>query len=123
MKKVLIIDESSFSRICSALLEEDGHKTEVLGDIGSLLPKKEDKEFGLVVTSYPFCQSLFEKIRNMSLPTIVLTDHLSRSLINFLEGCSNSYCMVTPLNYQKFRSVVKQIVKGDKPNDDGLNIL
>jgi len=122
MKKVLIIDGSSFSRICSALLQEDGHKTEILEDMGSLLPKTGDKEFGLVVTSYPFCHSLFEKIRNMSLPTIVLTDHLNRSLINFLEGCRDSYCMVTPLDYQKFRSVVKQIVKGDQPND-GLNIL
>lgn len=122
MKKVLIIDESRFSQICSALLEEDGHKTEILEDKEILLPKTGDKEFGLVITSYPLCHSLFEKIRNMSLPTIVLTDHLSRSLINFLEGCSNSYCMVKPLDYQKFRSVVKQIVKGDKPND-GMNIL
>jgi len=122
MKKVLIIDESSFSRICSALLQEDGHKTEILEDIGSLLPKAGDNEFGLLITSYPFCHSLLEKIRNVSLPTIVLTDHLNRSLINFLEGCRNSYCMVTPLDYQKFRSVVKQIVKGDQPND-GLNIL
>ena len=122
MKKVLIIDESRFSQICSALLEEDGHKTEILEDIEILLPKTGDKEFGLVITSYPLCHSLFEKIRNMSLPTIVLTDHLSRFLINFLEGCSNSYCMVKPLDYQKFRSVVKQIVKGDKPND-GMNIL
>ena len=122
MKKVLIIEESSFSRICSALLQEDGHKTETLEDIGSLLPKAGDNEFGLLITSYPFCHSLFEKIRNMSLPTIVLTDHLNRSLINFLEGCRDSYCMVTPLDYQKFRSVVKQIVEGDQPND-GLNIL
>jgi len=122
MKKVLIIDESSFSRVCSALLQEDGHKTETLEDIGSLLPKAGDNEFGLLITSYPFCYSLLEKIRNMSLPTIVLTDHLNRSLINFLEGCRDSYCMVTPLDYQKFRSVVKQIVKGDQPND-GLNIL
>jgi DNA-binding NtrC family response regulator len=122
MKKVLIIDESSFSRVCSALLQEDGHKTEILEDTGNLLPKAGDKEFGLLITSYPFCHSLFEKLRNMSLPTIVLTDHLNRSLINFLEECNNSYCMVKPLDYQKFRSVVKQIVNGNQP-DDGLNIL
>lgn len=122
MKKVLIIDESSFSRICLALLKEDGHNTEILEDIGSLHSTSTDKEFGLLITSYPFCRSLFEKIKRTGLPTIVLTDHLNRTLINFLEGCKNSYCMVKPLDYQKFRSIVKQIIKGEKPNE-GLNIL
>jgi DNA-binding NtrC family response regulator len=122
MKKVLIIDEDSFSRICSALLEEDGHKTEILEDINSIVSKAGDKDFGLLITSYPFCHSLFEKIRKTGLPTIVLTDHLNRTLINFLEECKNSYCMVKPLDYQKFRSIVKQIVKGEQPNE-GLNIL
>ncbi|NWF52141.1 MAG: DNA-binding response regulator [Nitrospirae bacterium] len=122
MKKVLIIDEDSFSRICSALLEEDGHKTEILEDINSLVSMAGGKEFGLLITSYPFCHSLFERIKKMSLPTIVLTDHLNRTLINFLEESRNSYCMVKPLDYQKFRSVVKQIVKGEQPNE-GLNIL
>lgn len=122
MKKVLIIDEKSFSCICSALLQEDGHKTEIVEDIGSIQSKPIDKEFSLLITSYPFCHSLFEKIKKMSLPTIVLTDHLNKALINFLEGCRNSYCMVKPLDYQKFRSIVKQIVKGERSNE-GLNIL
>ncbi|MGB9715672.1 MAG: DNA-binding response regulator [Thermodesulfovibrionales bacterium] len=122
MRKVLIIDEGSFSRICSALLQEDGHKTEIMEDIGSFQSVTDDKEFSLLITSYPFCHSLFEKIKKTRLPTIVLTDHLNKTLIDFLEGCKNSYCMVKPLDYQKFRSIVKQIVKGERPNE-GLNIL
>jgi DNA-binding NtrC family response regulator len=122
MKKVLIIDERSFSHICSAILEEDGHKTEVLEAFEGLLPKVENKDFRLVITSYPFCQSLFERIKSMGLPTIVLTDHINRSLINLLEGYKNSYCMVKPLDYQKFRSLVKQIVNRSKLNN-GLTIL
>lgn len=122
MRKVLIIDESSFSRICSALLQEDGHNTEILEDISNFQSIPINKEFGLLITSYPFCHSLFEKIKKTSLPTIVLTDHLNKTIIDFLEGCKNSYCMVKPLDYQKFRSIVKQIVKGERPNE-GLNIL
>jgi DNA-binding NtrC family response regulator len=122
MKKVLIIDERGFSHVCSAILEQEGHKTEVLEDFEGLLPKVGNKDFGLVITSYPFCHSLFEKIKSMGLPTIVLTDHINRSLINLLEGSSNSYCMVKPLDYQKFRSLVKQIVNRGKLNN-GLTIL
>jgi hypothetical protein len=39
--------EQLFAHLFSPLLQEDGHKTEILEDIGSLLPKTGDKEFGL----------------------------------------------------------------------------
>lgn len=122
MKKILIIDESNFSQICSAILEVEGHKTKLLKDVEGLLSRLND-EFGLIITSYPFGFLFFEEIKKMHIPLIVLTDHINRDLINILEGFSNSYCMVKPLDYQKFRSLVKEIVSCDTSRSGGYNIL
>jgi DNA-binding response OmpR family regulator len=123
MKKILIIDENRFSRICSAILEHEGFKTEIFGDSEGKLSRFDNKEFGLIITSYPFGYYLFEKIKKTNLPTIILTDHINRAFINLLDGFSNSYCMVKPLDYQEFRSLVKQIVNCDMSGINGLNIL
>jgi DNA-binding response OmpR family regulator len=123
MKKILIIDENRFSRICSAILEHEGFETEIFGDSEGKLARFDNKEFGLIITSYPFGYFLFENIKKMNLPTIILTDHINRVFINLLEGFNNSYCMVKPLDYQEFRSLVKQIVNCDMSDTNGLNIL
>ena len=123
MKKILIIDESSFSRICSAILEHEGHKTEILEDIEDQLHGLDHKEFGLIIISYPFGYFLFEKIKKMNIPTIILTDHINRALISLLYGFNNSYCMVKPLDYQKFRTLINQIVSCEVPTAEGFNVL
>jgi len=122
MKKILIIDESSFSRICSAILELEGHRTEILKDIENLVPML-NNEFGLIITSYPFSYFLLEEIKKSKLPTIILTDHINKDLINLLEGFNNSYCLIKPLDYQKFKSLVKQVVSCETLNKNGFNIL
>jgi len=123
MKKILIIDENRFSRICSAILEHEGFKTEIYDNVENQWVKVDNKEFGLIITSYPFGHFLFEKIKEMNLPTIILTDHINRTFINLLDGFNNSYCMVKPLDYQEFRSLVKQIACCEIHGEKGLNIL
>ena len=123
MKKILIIDENRFSRICSAILEGEGFDTEIFENCENQSVKFDNKEFGLIITSYPFGHFLFEKIKNMNLPTIILTDHINRAFINLLEGFNNSYCMVKPLDYHEFRSLVKQIVNCEIHEKNELNIL
>jgi len=123
VKKILIIDENRFSRICSAILENEGFETETFKNAEGLLLKFDHKEFGLIITSYPFGYFLFDNIKKMNLPTIILTDHINRAFINLLEGFNNSYCMVKPLDYQEFRSLVKQIVNSDLSDTNGFNIL
>ena len=122
MKKILIIDESNFSQICSAILEAEGHKTKILKDVKGLLSKLND-EFGLIITSYPFGFLFFEEIKKRNIPLIVLTDHINKHLVNILQGISNSYCMVKPLDYQKFRSLVKTIVSCDTSLAGGYKIF
>ena len=123
MKKILIIDENRFSRICSAILEGEGFDTEIFENCENQSVKFDNKEFVLVITSYPFGHFLFEKIKKMNLPTIILTDHINRAFINLLEGFNNSYCMVKPLDYHEFRSLVKQIANCEIHEKNELNIL
>jgi len=123
MKKILIIDENRFSRICSAILEGEGFDTEIFENCENQSVKFDNKEFVLIITSYPFGHFLFEKIKKMNLPTIILTDHINRAFINLLEGFNNSYCMVKPLDYHEFRSLVKQIVNCEIHEKNELNIL
>ena len=123
MKKILIIDENRFSRICSAILEGEGFDTEIFENSENQSVKFDNKEFVLIITSYPFGHFLFEKIKKMNLPTIILTDHINRAFINLLEGFNNSYCMVKPLDYHEFRSLVKQIVNCEIHEKNELNIL
>jgi DNA-binding NtrC family response regulator len=122
MKKIMIIDESNFSQVCSAILEIEGHKTEILKDVKDLLSRVND-EFGLIITSYPFVPFLFKEIKKMNLPLIILVDHINRDLISLLKSFNNSYCMVKPLDYQKFRSLVKTIVSCNTSPAGEYNIL
>ena len=123
MKKILIIDENRFSRICSAILEHEGFETEIFENSENQFVKLDNKRFKLIITSYPFGHGLFEKIKKMNIPTIILTDHINRAFINLLEGFNNSYCMVKPLDYQEFQSLVKQIASCEVHEKKGLNIL
>ncbi|HSB51658.1 MAG TPA: hypothetical protein VLD40_03270, partial [Dissulfurispiraceae bacterium] len=79
-RKILIVDEARFSRICAAILELDGFKTASIS--GSRLGNQAlyGDDFGLVITSYPFGAFLFDQLKSMGIPVIVLSDHLGRDV-------------------------------------------
>ena len=123
-KKILIIDEAGFSRICSAILEFEGYGIEAMSDSDGFHRRLDNDEYGLIITSYPYGTFLFEEIKRRNISTIILSDHINGELINILEGFNNSYCMIKPLDYQKFRSLVKQVMSGDLSNiHGGYNIV
>lgn len=123
-KKILIIDEAGFSRICCAILEFEGYGIETTTDFERALSRLAVGEFGLIITSYPYGISLFDEIRRKNISAIILSDHINGDLINILEGFNNSYCMIKPLDYQKFRLLVKQVMSGDLSNiQGGYNIV
>lgn len=120
-KRILIIDESGFSRVCSALLEFEGYGAETVTgveDLGNWLD-----DLGLIITSYPYGSFLFSELGKMEIPVIILSDHINRDLITVLEGFKNSYCMIKPLDYQKFRSLVRQVMGGANEALGGYNIV
>ncbi|MEJ2684601.1 MAG: hypothetical protein P8Z71_09420 [Candidatus Sulfobium sp.] len=122
-KRILIVDESPFGRICSALLENAGYDAETVSAVGDVPPAGNMNKFGLVITSYPFCSSLFEEIKKMGISTIILSDDIDENLFSILKNANNSYCMMKPLDYEKFRSLVKQVMSKEKTAHGGFSYL
>ncbi len=114
-KKILIVDEAGFSRICSAILEKEGYGTNAITDVRQLDSKANYEDIGLVITSYPYGAVLLERLINSRIPTIVLSDHVSRDLIATLDHFDKtlSHCMIKPLDYHKFRTLVNQVMGRD----------
>lgn len=110
-KKILIVDEAGFSRICAAILEKEGYGTSAIADVRQLdIELLNYDNFGLVITSYPYGAFLFDHLKTLGIPTIILSDHMNRDLLMSLEHFdkSMSYCMIKPLDYNKFRTLVNQ---------------
>lgn len=120
---ILIIDEAGFSRICSALLESEGYEAETVSHCGIHTLNSLRERLRLIITSYPYCLDQLEEIRKISVPIIILSDHISNDLIAMLEGNSDTYCMIKPLDYQKFKSLINQTMAGDSNVNGGYNIV
>ena len=122
MKKILIIDEFTFSTICSAILELEGHKTKIFKSAECMLPSNGNK-FSLVITSYPYGHSFFEELLRINLPTIIMTDHINADVMHLLKTLPNAYCMIKPIDYDKFKALVRGIMNYGIPNTSEFQIL
>lgn len=123
-KKILIIDEDGFSRICSAIIRDIvGYDTDVLCGGSDLASKLNSRTLKLIVTSYPYGAFLFEEIKKRNIPTIILSDNVDEKLISMINGFENSYCMIKPLDYDRFKGIVKHVVTGELPASGGCCIV
>ena len=124
-KKILIIDEAGFSRICSAILEQDGYRVETISSLQNDPKKFSRNDFGLIITSYPYCLHFLREIQKSSIRAgkLVLADEFSGDLFSMLEGLHNSCCMMKPLDYAKLRALVKDMICGDVNFIGGYTIV
>ena len=106
------------------MLEAEGFRTRAITsapDDSTFSLEHEDPN--LVITSYPHGTFVFEKLKRLTVPVIVLSDTISEDIVNFLQGLRTSYCMTKPLDYSKFKRLVKDLMKGDNPRYAGYSIL
>jgi hypothetical protein len=61
--------------------------------------------------------------RDMRVGKLVLADEFSGELLTTLDGLNNSCCMIKPLDYVKFRALVKDMVQGNLNFIGGYNIV
>ena len=120
---ILIIDEYGFSKICSAILKRVGYETDTASLANELSSKLNDEAIGLIVTSYPYGVSLFDEIKKRNIPTIILSDDIDGKLIDILDNLSNSFCMIKPIDYDKFKYLVKQVISGDITSQGGYSLV
>lgn len=121
-KKVVIVDEQGFSRICSALLELQGCRAECR-PLSVCALDLHGSDVGLVVTSYPYGMQLLESLGGGDLPVLVLTDSLSEPLLNTLKRVRHACCMVKPVDYERLTSYVRQVLIGGASEWGGYNLV
>ncbi|MDA8087991.1 MAG: hypothetical protein M0Z75_14990 [Nitrospiraceae bacterium] len=112
-KRILIIDEQRFSRICYAILSSEGYDTHVPATPEEFIPLLNSGGFHLVITSYPFGNGIMKQAKGLEMPVIILTDQIDWELLQTLELLKNSCCLLKPLDYQKFKDIVKQFCHPD----------
>jgi len=122
-KRILIIDEYGFSRICSAILEVEGYSTETISNIDNLPLRLKNNDFGLILISYPYGNYLLDEIKKWNISTIILSDNLNEELIVLLKSFVKSYCMIKPLDYDKFKILIKQVMNTDFNVCSGFSII
>ncbi len=110
-RRVLIYDEAGFSKVCSALLEMSGCSTDIMGESAGA---QFGSDIGVFVTSYPYGAIMLDEVRKRRIPAVVLFDSLDDRLVTFLHEYDNLYYMLKPLNYDKFKDLVRRLLKGGK---------
>jgi len=66
---------------------------------------------------------MLHKIKKSRIPFIVLSDSIDKKLMSILKGLTNSYCMIKPIDYQKFRELVTEIMNGYSAAKKGFLIV
>lgn len=121
-EKIVIVDESGFSRICLSILLDEGFPAEVLVH-GELGPHPFGAGVSLLITSYPYGKALLNRVSDLTVPVIILVDHVSKEIIEMLEEIENSYCMVKPIDYRRFTLLVKNLVHDTVFHYGGYSIV
>ena len=89
-KKILIIDEEGFARICAALLEPVGYGietfTHTMTNSETLSSRLKQNNIGLIITSYPYGRSLLNEIKKRKIPSFILSDNIDGRLMKLVAA-------------------------------------
>lgn len=122
-EKIVIVDEVGFSRICHSILLEQGFRVESLVRGEMEISQRLVGGVSLLITSYPFGKSILSSISDSTVPVILLVDHLGSEIIELLEELENCYCMVKPIDYQRFSLLVKDLVRNTVFHFGGYSLV
>ncbi len=121
-KKILIIDEYAFSRICSAILADAGYDVTITS-VSDLSSSMNTREYDVIVMSYPYCAPIFDEIGRRNSPVILLADNFDEMLIRRLDTFGRSYCMIKPIDYEKFKALVGDALDDNVSLQGGYHIV
>jgi DNA-binding NtrC family response regulator len=122
LKKILIIEEDGFSKICSAILRDEGYQTSFAVSAKEAVRVVSENGISLIVSGYSQVQSLLQLRIIHDIPKIVLSDELNNDLIETMKQIGNSICLLKPLDFERFKYIVHGIINGYL-NISGGNII
>ena len=118
----LIYDEDGFSRVCSALLKMSGCVTEVMDGRRDAATRLRSEDVGVFITSYPYGAFMLEEVRKRRIPSVVLLDNNGELYGERLDAYDDLYCMIKPIDYDKFKSLVHQLLSEQPVSRDGFTV-
>ena len=121
-KKILIIDEDGFLKVCSAILNDEGYQIELAVSMEEAVQHVSNNGISLIVSSYPYALPFLKSQIVKEIPVIVLSNDLSNDLIEIMKCIRNSICLVKPLDFDRFRYIIHGILNGYL-NLSGGNII
>ncbi|MDY6849179.1 MAG: hypothetical protein AB7F20_06645 [Geoalkalibacter sp.] len=110
-KKILLVDDDHFFRICQAIFLRDGVEVE-----SALVMEPENWDSGrysLVIGSYPMAAPFLLRISEWKIPVFILSDGLSRELISLMKQIPTSRFFLKPLDFGHFRGMVCDAVHSE----------
>ena len=72
---ILIVDEQSFGKICTALVEMNGFSTEWASGSEDDFHLRDFDRYRMVITSYPYGKILLEQLEGKQVALLVLSDY------------------------------------------------
>jgi hypothetical protein len=108
-KKVLIVDEPNFVRVCSAILQNQGLVTDSL--VSSSFDHALLSGYELIVVAYPYAANFLEDVEHVTVPVLFLADLVDDGLLAQLQKFMRSFCITKPLDFRLFSNLVKNIIK------------
>jgi DNA-binding NtrC family response regulator len=121
-KKILILDEDGFSKVCSAILNDEGYQTKLAISAEDASRSVSGDGISLIVSSYPYALSFLKSKIVHNIPTIVLSDEFNNDLMEVMRLIKNSVCLLKPLDFERFKYIVHGIINGYL-NLSGGNII
>ena len=108
---ILIVDEQSFGKICTALVEMNGFSTEWASGSEDDFHLRDFDRYRMVITSYPYGKILLEQLEGKQVALLVLSDYACGNLLKSVEENANFYCLVKPVDFSRFNEVVNNILQ------------
>ncbi len=121
-RKILIVINDGFGKICSAILNEEGFDTILASSVEEAVQHASNDTISLIVSNYSHAQSLLKSQLFCDTPQIILTNEFSKDLMEAMHLFKNKICFVKPLDFERFRYIVSGIMNG-YVNVTGGNII
>ncbi len=98
--------------MCSAILQDEGFDTALATSAEEAAKHLSQNGISLIVSSYPYALSFLNAESAKDIPTIVLSDEVNNDLIEIMKRIKNSVCLVKPLDFERFKYIVRGIING-----------
>jgi len=121
-KKILVIDDQHFSRVCRAILEREGFFSEAPETDKISVTLQRWQDYGLVIASYPVAESFLEKIKSCGTPLILLSDSFNHEIREALKGFDRCRCLIKPLDFENFICLIGEMFHGHVSNPGGYDL-